>query len=96
MIEMIIQLICGAVGGNVAGAALKKFNLGPIGNTIAGVVGGGIGGQVLGMLGFGAPAAGSAGSMDVSSILSSVLGGGVGGGFLMTLVGMIKNALAKK
>ena len=36
MIPLIIQLISGAVGGNIAGAILKNFNLGPIGNSIAG------------------------------------------------------------
>jgi uncharacterized membrane protein YeaQ/YmgE (transglycosylase-associated protein family) len=43
MIPLIIQLISGAVGGNIAGAILKNLNLGPIGNSIAGIVGGGIG-----------------------------------------------------
>ena len=41
MIPLIIQLISGAVGGNIAGALLKNLNLGPIGNSIAGIVGGG-------------------------------------------------------
>jgi hypothetical protein len=41
---LIIQLVSGAVGGNIAGAAMSKFNLGPIGNSIAGIVGGGVGG----------------------------------------------------
>jgi len=50
MIALIIQLISGAVGGNIAGAILKNFNLGPIGNSIAGLVGGGVGGQLLSML----------------------------------------------
>jgi uncharacterized membrane protein YeaQ/YmgE (transglycosylase-associated protein family) len=44
---LIIQLVSGAVGGNIAGAAMSKFNLGPIGNSIAGIVGGGVGGQPL-------------------------------------------------
>jgi len=45
MIPLIIQLISGAVDGNIAGAILKNLNLGPIGNSIAGIVGGGIGGE---------------------------------------------------
>ena len=40
MPPLIIQLISGAVGGNIAGAILKQFNLGPIGNSIAGLIGG--------------------------------------------------------
>jgi uncharacterized membrane protein YeaQ/YmgE (transglycosylase-associated protein family) len=43
-LPIIISLISGGVGGNIAGALMKKFNLGPIGNSIAGIVGGGIGG----------------------------------------------------
>ena len=42
MIPLIIQLISGAVGGNLAGAILKNLNLGSIGNSIAGIVGGGL------------------------------------------------------
>jgi hypothetical protein len=37
VINLIIQLISGVVGGNAAGAALKDYNLGNLGNTIAGV-----------------------------------------------------------
>jgi hypothetical protein len=39
--SLIIQLISGAVGGNVAGAAMKESSLGTLGNSIAGIVGGG-------------------------------------------------------
>lgn len=97
LVAIIIQLVSGAVGGNVAGAVLKKFDLGPIGNSIAGIIGGGLGGQLLGMLGIGATAAaGSAtagGSLDIGSILSSVAGGGVGGSILMAIVGLVKSKM---
>lgn len=87
----IIQLISGAIGGNVAGALLKNYSLGTIGNSIAGIVGGGLGGFLLGLVGI---ATGS-GSMDVGGIVGSVAGGGVGGGVLMIIVGLIKKALGK-
>lgn len=94
---LIIQLISGAVGGNVAGAAMKKFSLGTVGNSILGIIGGGIGGQLLGMLTGGDAAAGaSGGGMDIGSIVSNIAGGGVGGGILMAVVGMIKQSMAKK
>ena len=55
IVGLIIQLIAGGVGGNIAGAALKQYDLGTIGNTIAGVIGGGVGAQLLGaVLGGGA------------------------------------------
>jgi uncharacterized membrane protein YeaQ/YmgE (transglycosylase-associated protein family) len=47
LVNLIIQIIAGAIGGNVAGSALKNYSLGTLGNSIAGVVGGGIGGQIL-------------------------------------------------
>ena len=39
--ELIIGLISGAVGGNVAGGVLKNLNQGTLINSLAGVVGGG-------------------------------------------------------
>lgn len=93
---LIIQLVSGAVGGNVAGSLMSKFNLGPIGNSIAGIVGGGLGGQVLSMLTSGSTAAAaSTGGMDLSSIISSVAGGGVGGSIVMAIVGLIKSQMSK-
>lgn len=86
---LLIQLVSGAIGGNVAGAALKKYNLGTLGNSIAGILGGGIGGQLLAMLGAGS------GGTDIGSIVSSVAGGGLGGGVLMIVVGLIKQAMSK-
>jgi uncharacterized membrane protein YeaQ/YmgE (transglycosylase-associated protein family) len=50
IISLIIQLISGAVGGNVAGAAMKESSLGTLGNSIAGIVGGGLGGTILQMV----------------------------------------------
>lgn len=90
---LIIQLLSGAAGGNLAGKLLKQFDLGPVGNSIAGILGGGLGGQILGMLGAGGAAAAS--GLDVGSILSSVAGGGVGGSVLMIIVGLIRSALSK-
>jgi len=90
MLPLIIQLVSGAVGGNVVGALLKNLNLGTLGNSIAGIVGGGLGGQLLGMAGM---ATGS--GMDIGSIISQVAAGGVGGGVLMAIVGVIKKAIAK-
>ena len=92
MVNIIIQLISGAVGGNGAGALLKKLSLGTIGNTIAGILGGGLGGQLLGLLGM-APAGGS--GLDLNGIIASVISGGVGGGALMGIIGAIKKAIGK-
>ena len=88
---LIIQLISGALGGNVAGSLLKDASLGTVGNSIVGILGGGLGGQLLGMLGMAA----GGGGMDIGSIIGSVASGGVGGGVLLAIIGMIKKAVAK-
>lgn len=92
LLPLIIQLISGAVGGNAAGAVLKKQSLGTLGNSIVGILGGGIGGQLLGLLGI---STGADGGMDIGSIIGSIVSGGVGGGVLMSIVGIIKNAIGK-
>ncbi len=96
-LPLIIQLVTGAAGGNIAGKLMSNLSLGTVGNTIAGLLGGGIGGQVLGMLGIGGgeEVAAAASGMDMSSILGSVAGGGVGGGIIMAVVGLIKKAMNK-
>lgn len=43
---LLISLISGAVGGNVAGAAMQDKSLGVVGNSIAGIVGGGLGSTI--------------------------------------------------
>jgi hypothetical protein len=91
--SLIIEAVSGAVGGNVAGAALKEKSLGIIGNSLAGVVGGGLGGTILhAVMG----AATTGGGMDMSSILGNVAGGGVGGAILVVIIGVIKDMMAKK
>jgi hypothetical protein len=95
IIGLIIQLISGAVGGNIAGAAMKQYNLGTIGNSIAGLIGGGVGAQIIGALvggGTGTDLAG-AGGLDIGSIIGQIASGGVGGGILMVIVGLIKQAM---
>lgn len=99
-LPLIIQLVSGAVGGNVAGKLLKNMSLGTIGNSIAGILGGGVGGRlldtVMGGDGAVAEATEAASGMDMGSVLSSVAGGGLGGGLLMALIGVVKNAMSKK
>lgn len=91
MEQLIISLLSGAAGGNIVGKVLKNLDLGPVGNSIAGILGGGLGSQILASLGSADAAAG----LDIGSIISSVASGGVGGGVLMAIVGIIKSAMAK-
>ena len=97
-LPLIVSLVSGGVGGNIAGALMQKFNLGPVGNTITGLVGGGVGSQLLNMItscGAAAAAAAPASGMDLSSILSSVGGGGIGGAIVMAVIGLIKAQMSK-
>jgi uncharacterized membrane protein YeaQ/YmgE (transglycosylase-associated protein family) len=85
MTATIVSLICCAIGGNLGGLVLKKFSLGPLWNSVVGIVGGGIGGQVLGMFGLGGG----------NEIVGGLASGGVGGMVLMVIVGLIKKAMSK-
>jgi hypothetical protein len=95
IINLIISLVSGAVGGNAAGAAMKDKSLGVAGNSLAGILGGGIGGAILQALGIGTGAEGG-GGLDLTSIIGSIASGGAGGGVLMAIVAAVKNAMAKK
>ena len=66
---LILNLVSGAVGGNVVGRLIGSLNQGTVINSIAGILGGGLGGSILGMLG--APdmagMAGDAAGMDIGT-----------------------------
>jgi len=53
LLPIIINLVSGAVGGNVVGSLLKNLSLGTVGNSIAGILGGGMEGIVGSLLGGG-------------------------------------------
>jgi uncharacterized membrane protein YeaQ/YmgE (transglycosylase-associated protein family) len=94
--DLIIQLILGAIGGNAGGAIAKNSSLGTIGNTIAGAVGGLAGGNILGSLM--SPAVVDAAAQAVSGggfNLSNILGGAGGGLILQIVAGLIKSAMNK-
>jgi hypothetical protein len=88
--NLLIQIVAGAVGGNLAGA-MKDINLGTVGNTIAGAVGGGLGGQALAAL---VPMLANAGTnLDIGALVGQVAGGGVAGAILTAIIGLIKNKM---
>jgi uncharacterized membrane protein YeaQ/YmgE (transglycosylase-associated protein family) len=97
--NLVISLVSGAVGGNVAGNALKEKSLGTVGNTVSGIVGGGIGNyilQALGLLasaGMATAATGDASTgVDIGALIANIGGSGVGGALLTVIIGLIKNA----
>jgi uncharacterized membrane protein YeaQ/YmgE (transglycosylase-associated protein family) len=98
IINLLISLVSGIVGGNIAGAATPSKSLGWLGNSLTGLFGGGIGGIILQLIGmFNQPG----GEIDIShlnieQILANVGTSGVGGAALMLIVGLIKGAMSKK
>ena len=93
LINLIIQVIAGVVGGTAAGKRMENADLGGLGNAIAGALGGVGGGQILAAL---IPALSGAQGVDITSIIGQLAGSGVGGAVLTIVAGMIKNAMANR
>lgn len=67
--DLLLQLLAGAVGGNVGGVLAKARSLGPLLNTILGAVGGLGGGQIAGA----ALGGGTAAELGLSTLLGALL-----------------------
>jgi hypothetical protein len=80
LLPLIIQMIAGAVGGNVASGALKQVAVSAIARTVAGAIGGIGGGMLLSMLG---------GQAQLTGLIADGIGGLIGGGILSTIVGAV-------
>lgn len=91
IVALIINLVSGAVGGNLAGAVMKDKSLGPLLNSVVGVVGGGAGMALLNAMGM----AMNEGGLDLAAVISNIASGGVGGGVLMIIVALIKGMMKK-
>lgn len=102
IVSLIISLVGGAIGGNIAGPATQDKNLGVPGNTIAGLIGGPLGTyimQALGLLGVttGAPdVVAQVNTTDWAELLKTLLAGGGSGAVVTALVAFIKDAMNKK
>src|SRR5688572_29431799 len=92
IVTLLVQLLSGADGGNIAGNLLRKFSLGTVGDSVVGILGGGLGGALLTALGAGP----GSGGVDVGSVVGSIASGGIGGGVLLAIVGAIRSALGRK
>jgi hypothetical protein len=96
IINLIIQVVAGAIGGNAAGGFLKNIDLSPLVKTVSGAAGGGIGGSILQSLIPALGGAASGGGFDIATAAGNLVGGGVTGAIVTVVVGLIKNALFKK
>jgi hypothetical protein len=91
VINLILQIFSGAMGGNLAGAA-KSNHLSTLLKTLTGAVGGVLGGQLLGMI---VPLlANTASSPDTAAAIGQVATGGAAGAVLTAILGTIKKSTA--
>jgi uncharacterized membrane protein YeaQ/YmgE (transglycosylase-associated protein family) len=89
IINIIIQVIVGIVAGNATGVGFKEYDLGKLGNTIAGAIGGIAGGQILTAL---LPMLAETAD-DISAIIGQAVGGGAGGAIVTFLLGLIRSTM---
>jgi hypothetical protein len=94
MEQILINLVAGALGGVGAGKASPNFDLGTVGNLVAGLVGGGVLGQIVTALLPSVMAAVQSGNFSIGGIISQAVAGGAGGAILTAIVGAIKNKAA--
>lgn len=100
IVQVLVSLASGIAGGNATGPALGDKNLGPIANTITGLLGGGLGSYALQALDLFAKsgaleALGNSG-FDVGHFVANVASSGIGGAVLTAVVAYIKGAFAKQ
>ena len=94
MVQILINLIAGALGGAATGKASPNFDLGTIGNIISGLVGGGVLGQIVTLALPSVVVAAETGHLSVGGIISQIIAGGAGGAILTAIIGAIKNRVA--
>jgi hypothetical protein len=94
IVQILINLIAGALGGVGAGKASPNFDLGTIGNIISGLVGGGVLGQIVTLALPSIVTAAATGHLSVGGVVSQVIAGGAGGAILTAIIGAIKNKVA--
>ena len=90
MVQILINLIAGALGGAATGKSSPTFDLGTVGNIISGLVGGGVLGQIATLALPSVLAAAQSGNLSVGGVISQLVAGGAGGAILTAIIGAIK------
>jgi hypothetical protein len=86
MMSLLMPLVGGAAGGNIAGLLLKKVSMGTAGNSVVGLLGG-LAGPYL-------PLIGSLGALG-GPMVGQLASGGAGGGVLVVIIGLIRSLMSK-
>jgi hypothetical protein len=93
ILNLIVSLVSGLIGGNATGAVAKESNLGAVVNSITGLIGGGLGTyavQATDLINKIQP-----GNIDITSLLGTIGSGGAGGVILTMIVTYLKKAMEK-
>jgi hypothetical protein len=92
LVDLVIEIVAGAVGGYLAGVGIRTLSLGTAGDLIAGIIGGVLVGLLvrLNMPGLGSAAAG----VSVVAVIGQVVAAFVGGAILAIIVGFGKDMLS--
>ncbi len=90
-LSIVIQLVAGALGGNLAGRRGEGSGMGATVNTVSGAIGGLGLAQLLQLLGLGA----TGGALELAPLLTAVVGGGVGGAVLSAIAGAVMGGTRK-
>lgn len=88
LVAILTSLISGAIGGNIAGMLLKKYDLGTTGDSVAGAIGGAMGGPLTIFM-LTRPEA-------LSGVISNIMVSGIGGAIVMIVIGLIKNSMSNR
>ncbi|MGK7654745.1 hypothetical protein ACSQ76_20825 [Roseovarius sp. B08] len=95
--DLLISLIAGAIGGNIAGGLVRTLNLGFLVNSLAGTLGGAMGGQALGLMALGglAQTAPHDAALDPTALAIELAAGGLGGAACLLVAGLLRNLVAR-
>ncbi len=91
MIEIILSIVGGLVGGGGVGGILRKLSMGKMGNLVSGGIGG-----LLGGLGGMSGLTDSLGGLTGDPMGDAATAGAAGGGILTTIIGTLKNKFLNK
>ncbi len=91
ILGLVVDIVSGAVGGNLAGLAWKEKSLGRVGNTIVGIIGGAVGTYFMHQAGIISEL--SMDNMSVGSILGAAGVSAFFGAVLTGIVGMLVKGL---
>lgn len=91
LLPLLIQVLGGGAGGNLAGKILRNLDLSKIVQTVLGIVGGVLGGQGLGALEVLQSVLGSEG---VGGLLGNAGASGISGAVVVAVIGLIKKMMS--